>query len=474
MLSIKVKIVIAYTLVFGALLIGFALLTYEAAYDNEVAKLDARLESHADKIATELEEDSHEQGFPSRSMLDSIQTGGLSVVKLRLMRLDRSVVFTDPGFSLETDMRWNQGPVASVQKFTAKIARKKHRIMQWPVEIDNRIQYLVQIAAPMHDVEQNLDPMRVLFLILIPVGLVLSGGAAYFISALAFKPMMKMVQKAGTISATTLDARLDLPNVKDEVHLLGRALNDMIDRIDSAIKSQRQFVADASHELRTPLTIMKSELEFGYRTARKSTLKEAVGTSLAELDHLSSMVNDLLTLARLDAEQMKLEKSTIRLDEMLVECVQAVRGIAKKKKIRLKVFIGEAIEIEGDQKQLMSVFLNLLDNAIKYSSKNKEVSATLTMNDGEPPKALIVVKDRGPGIPKSEQERVFTRFYRGSHSRSQTDGSGLGLAIAQRFVELHGGRITLQSAEGRGSSFAVELPIGVGIRPGSSDARKIA
>ncbi|MCX6143839.1 MAG: HAMP domain-containing sensor histidine kinase [Ignavibacteriales bacterium] len=468
MLSIKAKIVIAYTFVFGALLTGFAMLTYAAAYDNEVAKLDARLESHADKIATELEEDSHEPGFPSRTALDSIQTGGLPAVKVRLLTLDRNVVFADPGFSLESDVKWKKGTVSNAQKSTAKIARKKIRIMQWPVEIDDKIQYLVQIAAPMHDVEDNLEPMRVLFLVLIPVGLMLSGGAAYLISVLAFRPMMRMVKTAETISATTLDARLDLPNVKDEVHLLGRALNEMIDRIDGAIKSQRQFVADASHELRTPLTIMKSELEFAHRTAKRSKLKETIGTSVAELDHLSSLVNDLLTLARLDGAQLKLEIAPIRLDEMLVECVQAVSGVAKRKGVALKLFIEEAVEIRGDQKKLMSVFLNLLDNAIKYSSKNKKVSATLTISRGEPRKALIVIKDNGPGIPQSEHARVFTRFYRGSQSRSQTEGSGLGLAIAQRFVELHGGQIVLQSAEGRGSTFTVELPVSDDSRPGVS------
>jgi signal transduction histidine kinase len=459
-LSIKVKIVIAYTLVFGALLAGFALLTYEAAYDNEVAKLDARLESHADKIATELEEDVREPGFPSRFVLDSIQTGGLSSVKVRLLTLEKIVVSSDSGFSLESNMGWNKGAISSVYKSTVKIAHRKHRIMQWPVEIEGKIQYVVQIAAPMRDVEDNLGHMRVLFFVLIPVGLILSGGAAYLISALAFRPMMKMVKSAKRISATTLDARLDLPNVKDEVHLLARALNEMIDRIDSAIKSQRQFVADASHELRTPLTIMRSELELAHRTARQSTVKESIGTSLMELDHLSSMVNDLLTLARSDGAQLKLEIAPVRLDEMLIECVQAVRGIAKKKKIKLKLFVEEAVEIRGDHKTLMSVFLNLLDNAIKYSPKNSEVSATLALDGEKPRRAVIVIKDSGPGISKSERERVFTRFYRGSEARSQTDGSGLGLAIAQRFVELHGGRITLQSTEGKGSSFAVELPLG--------------
>ena len=234
MFSIKAKIVGAYTVVFGALLTGFALLTYEAAYDNEVAKLDARLESHADKIATELEEGSHEPDFPSRSVLDSIQTGGLSAVRLRLLTLEKRVVSSDSGFSLETDMGWNQGSVAGVYKSVVRIAHKKHRVMQWPVEIDHRIQYVVQIAAPMHDIEDNLNPLRVLFLVLIPVGLMLSGAAAYLISVLAFRPMMKMVKTAETISGKALDARLDLPGVKDEVHLLGSALNEMLMRVSSA------------------------------------------------------------------------------------------------------------------------------------------------------------------------------------------------------------------------------------------------
>jgi len=464
--SIKVKIVTAYTVVFGALLVGFALLVYETAYDNEVAKLDARLESHAVKISAALDEDRHKMSSLGRSFLDSVQTGGLPAVKVRLLTIDRKVMFADPGFVLDVDMKWNQGALSKLQKSTVKIARKKHRIMQWPVENDNGIKYLIQIAVPLHDIEDNLDPLRILFLIFIPVGLILSGGAAYLISVLAFRPMVKMVMTAETISATTLDARLGLPKVKDEVHVLGRALNEMIDRIDGVIKSQRQFVADASHELRTPLTILKSELEFAHRMVRKSTLKEALGTSLSELDHLSSMVTDLLTLARLDAAQMKCEMSTLRLDEMIVECVQAVRGIAKKKKIKLKVFIEEAIELKGDQKKLMSVLLNLLDNAIKYSPKNREVSVTLALGKADPRKALIVLVDKGPGIPLAEQPRVFTRFYRGSKSRSETDGSGLGLAIAQRFVELHGGRITLESEEGQGCSFTVELPLSSGRDPG--------
>jgi two-component system OmpR family sensor kinase len=331
--------------------------------------------------------------------------------------------------------------------------------MQCPVEVDDRIQYIIQLAAPMHDVESNVRPLRVLFLILIPVGLVLSGAAAYFISVLAFKPVLKMVRTAETISANNLDARLDLPLVKDEIYLLGRALNDMIDRLDGVIKSQKQFIADASHEIRTPLTIMRSELEYAHNRTRTPAVTKAVSLALGELDHLSVMVNDLLMLARLDGAQTKLTLTPVRLDELIIECVQAVQSIAKKKRIRLRVYIEEAIEIEGDRKRLMSVFLNILDNAIRYSKGNKEVSVTLEVRASAPKTAAVAIKDLGPGISKEEQDRVFTRFYRGVNSRSRTDGSGLGLAIAFRFVELHGGRIVLQSVEGKGSTFTVELPI---------------
>jgi len=283
---------------------------------------------------------------------------------------------------------------------------------------------------------------------------------AFFIALMAFKPMMRMVKTAEQISATNLHARLEMPRARDEVHMLGRALNDMIERIDNTIKGQRQFIADASHELRTPLTIIRSELEYAERFARHSSVKKSITASLTEVDRLSSMVNDLLMLAKLDAARVKLELSQLRLDELLLECVQATRAIAKKKDVKLEVFVNEAVEVSGDHEKLKSVVLNLLDNAIKYSGRKSVVSASLVLNETTPQTASIIIQDRGIGIPKSEQASIFGRFYRGSRPRSKIDGSGLGLAIALRFVEMHGGTIFVESEEGKGSTFTVQLPLG--------------
>jgi signal transduction histidine kinase len=460
MFTIKSKIIIAYTLAFGLLVAGFAMVIYESVWDAEIAKLDARLESQADKLQTELEEYYLQPGFPNLSELDSITTDGLKGAKIRLLTLEKNVVFSDPGFELDTRMKWNSGPSTVIQKGTAKWDHHKYRVLQWPVEVENRIQYVLQVATPMHDAEETMERLRLLFLIAIPGSLLLAGCAAYFITRLAFKPIMNMVATAEQISAVSLDARLELPAANDEVRLLGKALNEMIERIDKTVKGQRQFIADASHELRTPLTIIRSELESAARAARNSSVKGSLSTSLAELDRLSLMIGDLLTLAKLDAANVKLINAPVRLDELVVECVQAARGIAKKKDVKLKVFIEEAVEISGDHEKLKSVIFNLLDNAIKYSGRKRAVTVSLVPGQTTG-MASVIINDHGMGIPESEQEKIFGRFYRGAQPRSSTDGSGLGLAIAQRFVELHGGRISLTSSAGKGSTFTVELPLTV-------------
>jgi signal transduction histidine kinase len=356
-------------------------------------------------------------------------------------------------------MDWNSGPASIPYKTSAKWNHHKYRVLQSPVEIDNQIRYVIQVAAPMHDLDETLSHLRILFWLTIPAGLLFAGIIALLITRLAFKPMMNMVVTAEQITASNLDARLELPRGHDEVYTLGSALNEMIKRIDTTLKGQRQFIADASHELRTPLTIIRSELESVMRSSRHSSTKQSVVISLTELDHLASMINNLLTLARLDGSQVTLKVSPVRMDELIIECVQAVRGIATGKGVRLKVFVEEALEVQGDEEKLKSVIFNLLENAVKYSPKKGVVTVSLALSRAEAA-AVLTVGDRGMGIPVSEQDRIFERFFRGAQPRSSSEGSGLGLAIVKRFVEMHKGRISVQSEEKKGSVFTVEIPLG--------------
>lgn len=459
MLSIKSKITLAYTLAFGILLTVFAIVIYEGIADAEIAKLDARIESHSDKLQTELEEVHLQPGFPNRSELDSITTDGLRDARIRLLTTNKRIIFSDRGFDLDSLMEWNAGSSLVPHKTIAKWKHHKYRVLQSPVEIDNRIQYVIQVAAPMHDLDETLGRLRILFWLAIPAVLLLAGIIAVLITRLAFKPMMSMVRTAEKITASNLDARLELPKAHDEVYTLGSALNEMIERIDTTLKGQRQFIADASHELRTPLTIIRSELELVIRSSRHSATKKSVQISLTELDHLASMITNLLTLARLDGSQVTLKVSPVRMDELIIECVQAVRGIATSKGVRLKVFVEEALEVHGDEEKLKSVIFNLLENAVKYSMKKGIVTVSLALNKTTKAAALTV-GDHGIGIPASERDRIFERFFRGAQPRSSSDGSGLGLAIVKRFVEMHKGRISVQSEEKKGSVFTVEIPLG--------------
>ena len=166
----------------------------------------------------------------------------------------------------------------------------------------------------------------------------------------------------------------------------------------------------------------------------------------------------MLLLARLDSSQEILNRKTIRLDELMVECVQRIRNLATNKNISIETTIEEAVEIRADPERLKSALLNLLDNAVKYSNHQSTIAVRLRSKGSSPHKALLVIEDHGCGIALQDIPKIFKRFYRAESARADVPGSGLGLAIAERVVMLHGGTISVQSEMGHGSVFTVELP----------------
>jgi two-component system OmpR family sensor kinase len=325
-----------------------------------------------------------------------------------------------------------------------------------PVEVDDRIEFLAQFVVPLTEVEENLQRLRLLFLVVGPAALLLTAGAAFFITRIAFKPISSMVETARSITAAKLDSRLTVPRTKDEIRKLAETLNEMMERIDAAFRTQRQFVADASHEIRTPLTIIRSELEFAERNLGKPQSEESIRVALRELERLARLSDGLLMLARLDAPGFSLTARTIRLDELLIECVRHMNESAARRRVTLDIRVEEAVELPADRDRLKSVLLNLLDNAIHYSPEGGTIRLSLTaVSNGN---VRVTVEDSGPGIAPSDLPHIFKRFYRADTERSREGGSGLGLAIADQVVRLHGGRITVESTLGKGSKFVVELP----------------
>jgi signal transduction histidine kinase len=231
----------------------------------------------------------------------------------------------------------------------------------------------------------------------------------------------------------------------------------MIGRLEHAFDAMRRFTADASHELLTLLTAMRTETEVALRADRPAEHYQRVLASiLEEIERLTKLADNLLLLSREDTQAIQLSRGPVRLDELVRGVIEHVAVLAEAASVKLQIGQLPAATIEADVDCLRQVFFNLLDNAVKYTHPGGSVTVRGYTTDSE---ATVEVSDAGIGIPAESLPRVFDRFYRVDKSRSrQMGGTGLGLSICKALVERHGGRIEVESVEGKGSTFRVVLP----------------
>jgi signal transduction histidine kinase len=236
-----------------------------------------------------------------------------------------------------------------------------------------------------------------------------------------------------------------------------RTINEMVARLESSFKRMAEFTADASHELKTPICAMRGEAEVLLSKGRKAEeYQEGLAHFIEQFDHLNQMINDLILLSKFDATQVELKMAPLRLDLLIKDLCNLFQILAEQKENSLEMGTMEEITVLGDKVRLQQLFTNLIDNAIKYTSKGS-IHVTLQKNEDT---ALLRVKDTGIGIPREEQEKIFKRFYRVDKSRSrETGGVGLGLSIAEWIAHAHQGKIEVDSELNQGSTFTVHLPI---------------
>jgi signal transduction histidine kinase len=223
--------------------------------------------------------------------------------------------------------------------------------------------------------------------------------------------------------------------------------------------AQRRFIADASHELRTPLSIMKAEFEVALRgDALDAEARPVLQSGLEEVDRMSGMVGDLLTLSRIDARQEELQFADVDLAGLARATVETLRPLAELGGVRLTITAPEEpVTVRGDVAHLERALRNLVKNAVEASAPGAEVHVGLTLGDGT---ASIAVADQGPGMTAEELRHIFERFYRADAARShEHGGSGLGLSIARWAVRRHGGEIEAASTPGKGTVMTISLPL---------------
>jgi heavy metal sensor kinase len=318
--------------------------------------------------------------------------------------------------------------------------------------------YLVEAGASRASMEKVLRR----FLLTLSIGLSVMLGIATVGSFLAIKgalaPVKKITLNAESITLKHLDQRLAAFDSRDEIAKLSNTLNQIISRLEHSFRASSRFTADASHELRTPLTIISGELE---RLINDPTVPPSVRESLTSLieetEHLVKIVQSLLTLSRLDTGNAQTEKVKFDLAELASNTAEQFVPVASEKQLSLSYHVPEPVEIQGDRARLKQVIVNLLDNAIKYTPPGGTVDLRVEAKDK---RVCLSVSDNGSGIPESELPYVFDRFFRGTHTRTQSpDGTGLGLSIVQSVCTAHDGDVRVENLKTGGCRFQVVLPL---------------
>jgi len=270
--------------------------------------------------------------------------------------------------------------------------------------------------------------------------------------------MVSLTTKAERIGVGERGERLPVIPTGDELERLSHALNRMIGRLEDALDHNRRFSADVSHELRTPLTILRGELEHVIQLrGLQPEVTDSVGSALEEIERLANIVESLLAISRLDSGGAGIEYNPFDLNALARTTTEQMHLLASEKRISLTCASTGPVQVIGDETRIKQVLVNLLDNAIKYTRTNGHVVVTTGAAENN---AVLRVSDDGVGIPAASLPHVFERFYRAEKARSRgVSGFGLGLSTVDAVCRAHGGAVSIESAEGQGTTVTVKLPI---------------
>jgi signal transduction histidine kinase len=259
-------------------------------------------------------------------------------------------------------------------------------------------------------------------------------------------------RRAELITGQRLEQRVPEPRAHDEIRRLARTINDMLTRLELSARRQDRFVADAAHELRTPLATLRLRLETALARGKPDADEDLLPDLLAETLRLSSLVEQLLLLARSDAGRLTVQAAPVDLDDVVTDVVRANQD----RKIAVREREVQPVQVLGEPALLEQVVRNLVDNAVRHARNQVDVSLTTDAAN-----AVITVDDDGPGIPTDARSEVFERFVRLDDSRGRASGGvGLGLAIVDEIVKLHSGTVQVTDSPASGARLRVSIPAG--------------
>jgi len=328
--------------------------------------------------------------------------------------------------------------------------------------------YVMRLAISMEQADQDVARLRWFILVLLPAVFLIHGLTSWVMTGQTLRPLEQLTAAAARINPFDPNSRLPVLGTNDELDELSITLNSAIARLQASFQRMSEFLRNLSHEVRQPLTVMRAETEQALRQHDSdSNYRETLSSQLQHVELLARTVSDLMEMAQSESDQIKLDRQSEDLSELVQAAIDGMRIKAGEHNIHISGAVQQSMIGQFDAGQIWRLLLNLLENAIKYNQPEGRVDVSLTSHNGM---AIISVSDTGYGIPAEEQARIFDRGYRTQSARkSAVPGTGLGLHFARAIAEAHGGTIELTSVVGHGSCFRISLPLLPGGTAAESD-----
>ena len=449
-----------YVALLGLILVGFSGALYVTLASSLYQQVDDNLRVNAEQVAGAVNIEKGQVNFQSSegdaSDAVSVRERGYLV---QLVDARGHVADTNARFAalpvLSGALASASGGSSSFETLTAN--GHSFRILTQPIVENGHYYGALQVGQALDDVTGTLQQLLLVLAIIVPLTLVLASGGGFWFARRALAPMDRITRAAQRIGAEDLSQRLDLNLPDDEVGRLARTFNEMLTRLDAAFQREREFTANASHELRTPLTVMRGEIDVTLNRPRSAPEYRRVLEELGgDVDRLTRLAEDLLTLARADAGRLPVQREAVNAAHLFHAVADEMHPLAEGKNVALEVRADEALTIWADADKLLRVLFNLVENALKFAPPGGRITLSA---EHEGDCVELAVSDTGAGIPPEHLPHIFERFYRANESHSsRADGAGLGLAIAYSLVSAQGGTMQVQSTVGRGATFIIRMP----------------
>lgn len=348
-------------------------------------------------------------------------------------------------------------PIEKEQLRYVSVNNTRWVVADTAIKIEDKIVGWVRVSRSLEFTMKVLKNLRIIIYVSIPLYILLASFGGFFLASRALRPIDRITKIAKEISKGDLSRRIKMKNSVDEVGRLADTFDEMLDKLESSIKKERQFASDASHELRTPIAVINAQVEQALSFRRKvNEYREALKTVGNEGRKMNHIISQLIMIYRSEEGQYKFNFEVIELNEIMSDIVEEFKTIADLKEIKIDFMPADKIMVKADQTLITRLFINLMENAMKYTGENGKI----TINIGQDKQnAIVKIEDTGIGIPEKDIPYIFDRFYQAESSRSGS-GSGLGLSIVKWIVNIHKGSIDLKSDINEGTTFIIKLPAG--------------